>query len=132
MSDHSLLTEAEIDHMERRCAALVEDGRWDHQWTTHSIMCALATIRDRDARLADAAAQIEALRAEVERGREVLGVAREAIAPLAVIAEEYAPEEEGDYQVWRDFDVLGASLQLKRFRRAAAALAKINALTGES
>jgi hypothetical protein len=47
---------------------------------------------------------------------------REALEPFAKIADEYAAQEEDDFQVWRDFDVLGATLPLRNFRRARTAL----------
>lgn len=48
--------------------------------------------------------------------------AEEALRPFAAISDDYSAEEDDDFQVWRDFDVLGASLPLKHFRRARAAL----------
>jgi len=46
----------------------------------------------------------------------------EALRPFADIANEYDDAEDDDFQVWKDFDVMGASLPLKHFRRARAAL----------
>ncbi|WP_038367777.1 hypothetical protein [Bosea sp. UNC402CLCol] len=51
-----------------------------------------------------------------------LKAAREALEPFARIAEEYADQEDDDFQVWRDFDVLGATLPLRIFRAARSAL----------
>lgn len=44
----------------------------------------------------------------------------EAMGPLAAISDEYSDAEDDDFQVWKDFDVLGATLPLKHFRRLAA------------
>lgn len=49
----------------------------------------------------------------------------EALRPLATIADEYGDQEDDDFQVWKDFDLLGATLPLKHFRRARAALAAL-------
>lgn len=61
--------------------------------------------------------------ARAERAESELAVIREALEPFARIADEYSAEEDDDFQVWKDFDVLGATLPLKIFRRARAALA---------
>jgi len=45
-----------------------------------------------------------------------------ALEPFALIADDYAVEEEDEFQVWNDFDVLGASLPLRIFRSARRAL----------
>lgn len=81
MSDVALLTEAEITEQERVIILVKAHNLHLAPW--EGIERYIVTIRDlqakcgyRDSRLADAAAQIEALRAEVERGRESLGVAR--------------------------------------------------------
>ena len=47
---------------------------------------------------------------------------RGALEPFAAIAEEYSDAEDDDFQVWKDFDVLGATLPLSHFRRARSAL----------
>jgi hypothetical protein len=64
---------------------------------------------------AEAADTIEALRSQ-------LAEAREALKPFAEIANEYTDAEDDTFQVWRDFDVLGATLPLRNFRRARAVL----------
>lgn len=130
MTDAELLTGAEIDYMERRCAALLEDGRWDHAWTTHSVMCALATIRDlqdnladQDARVVDAAAQIEALRAEAERQQQALKAARDAL----VWVTSWTSNPVSSFSVM----ALDGFFQIAR-EKTDEALAKIDGLTRES
>lgn len=49
---------------------------------------------------------------------------REALKPFAAIADEYADQEDDDFQVWKDFDVLGATLPLKHFRAARRVLSE--------
>ncbi len=69
-----------------------------------------------DAALTDKSADaLEAAATEAER-------LREALEPFAAIADEYAAQEDDDFQVWRDFDALGASLPLRHFRAARQAL----------
>ncbi|BCH33162.1 hypothetical protein MesoLjLc_50920 [Mesorhizobium sp. L-8-10] len=47
----------------------------------------------------------------------------EALKPFAAIADEYSEQEDDDFQVWNDFDVLGANLPLRHFRAARCAIA---------
>lgn len=54
----------------------------------------------------------------------------EALRPFAAIADEYADDEDDDFQVWRDFDVLGATLPLRHFRKARSALAALSPTEG--
>lgn len=49
----------------------------------------------------------------------------EALQFFAAIADEYDDQEDDEFQVWKDFDVLGATLPLKHFRRARTALAGV-------
>ncbi|WP_379069183.1 Lar family restriction alleviation protein [Mesorhizobium sp. UC22_110] len=49
----------------------------------------------------------------------LLDRAREVIKPFAAIAAEYSDQEDDGFQVWTDFDVLGATLPLKIFRAAS-------------
>jgi hypothetical protein len=49
----------------------------------------------------------------------LLESARQVIKPFAEIAAEYADQEDDEFQVWKDFDVLGATLPLKIFRAAS-------------
>lgn len=49
-----------------------------------------------------------------------LAEANKVLEPFARIADEYGDEED-DFQIWKDFDVLGASLPLKHFRAARRA-----------
>ena len=60
----------------------------------------------------------------VEAVREALA----ALKPFVDIANEYDDAEDDDFQVWRDFDVLGATLPLRNFRRARAAHERLSAL----
>lgn len=65
-------------------------------------------------RCADITARAEAAEAQ-------LAEARKALEPFARIADDYTDEEDDDFQVWKDFDVLGATLPLKHFRAARRA-----------
>lgn len=71
--------------------------------------------------LEEAATALEAQQAQIKR-------LAEALRPLALIADNYDDEEDDAFQVWQDFDILGASLPLRNFRRARSAL---NEVTGE-
>jgi hypothetical protein len=55
--------------------------------------------------------------------------ALEALKLFADIANEYDDAEDDDFQVWRDFDVLGATLPLRNFRKARVAHQKLAALS---
>lgn len=46
----------------------------------------------------------------------------EELRPFAAVADKYSDAEDDDFQVWLDFDVLGAMLTLRHFRAARAAL----------
>ena len=48
--------------------------------------------------------------------------AEAVIKPFADIAEEYSDQEDDDFEVWKDFDVLGATLPLRIFRAARSYL----------
>jgi hypothetical protein len=62
---------------------------------------------------------------------EPVGVkeAIEALTPLAAIADEYSDAEDDEFEVWQDFDVLGATLPLRNFRAARKALRILSALS---
>jgi Rad3-related DNA helicase len=70
--------------------------------------------------------------ASIRRAREAVAATQAAEArvreleaglrPFATIADEYTDQEDDDFQVWKDFDVLGATLPLRIFRRARALL----------
>jgi hypothetical protein len=62
------------------------------------------------------------LRDEVER----------VLKPFAKIAAEYADEEDDEFQIWKDFDVLGATLPLHIFRAASALLSRLRAEGGRN
>ena len=79
-------------------------------------------------RAAEASSQKATISSQSERIAELEAALREkdkALKPFAAIADDYADQEDDDFQVWRDFDVLGASLPLRHFRRARAALAPL-------
>lgn len=80
----------------------------------------LATIRDINSQLRYGT---WALRAEITSQSAMLDRAREVIKPFAAIAAEYADQEDDEFQVWKDFDVLGATLPLKIFRAASRLIA---------
>lgn len=61
--------------------------------------------------------------AKWERAEAQLAEANKALEPFARIADDYTDEEDDDFQVWKDFDVLGATLPLKHFRAGRQALA---------
>lgn len=67
-------------------------------------------------------AEALALVEEIERMRADNARLREALKPFAAIANDYNDQDADDFEVFTDFDNLGASLPLKRFRRARAAL----------
>lgn len=55
--------------------------------------------------------------------------ALEALKPFADIANEYVDQEDDDFQVWKDFDVIGATLPLRIFRNARAIYRQLAALS---
>jgi vacuolar-type H+-ATPase subunit I/STV1 len=77
----------------------------------------LSALESRPVALADASPKDTAKDSE-------LAEARAALEPFGKIAEEYADQEDDDFQVWRDFDVLGATLPLRIFRRARTVLSR--------
>ena len=64
----------------------------------------------------------EAAEADRDRLAKLVAEMRDALKPFSAIAEEYSDSEGDDFQVWKDFDVLGATLPLRIFRRARALL----------
>lgn len=76
---------------------------------------ALVRLSDVVDALSTAEATIASLRGEVERKNA-------ALKPFAEIADGYSSSEDEDVEVWKDFDVLGASLPLRIFRTARAAI----------
>lgn len=87
-----------------------EPGHWgsEYQIGKWIALCSPANIATLLARIADL--------------QDAVRVKDEALRPFATIAEDYADQEDDDFQVWRDFDVLGATLPLRIFRRARTAL----------
>lgn len=61
----------------------------------------------------EAAGGLESLQAELAKARDV-------IRPFAEIADNYADQEDDDFDVLYDFDVLGRRLKLRLFRAARA------------
>ena len=59
--------------------------------------------------------------ARLKEAEAKLAEANKALEPFARIADDYTDEEDDDFQVWKDFDVLGATLPLKHFRAARRA-----------
>lgn len=55
------------------------------------------------------------------RAARLLREMHEALEPFAAIAAGYEEDDDDDFQVWKDFDLLGASLPLSIFRRARKA-----------
>lgn len=81
----------------------------------------LEQMRERlDARERDPVGMQERRRAEAAEARNAELV--KALVPFAHIAESYSDQEDDEFQVWTDFDALGATLPLRIFRRARAAL----------
>lgn len=62
-----------------------------------------------------------ALVAEARAAEAKVEGLRTALEPFAKIAAEYSASEDDDFQVWKDFDVLGATLPLRIFRCASQA-----------
>lgn len=75
-------------------------------------------------RAEEAEAKIIGLEAQRDTLKARVAVMDAALEPFSKIADEYADQEDDDFQVWRDFDVLGATLPLRIFRRAREAHAK--------
>lgn len=72
----------------------------------------------------------DATRRRAEAAEAKLEAAAAALEPFKNIADEYTDAEDDDFQVWKDFDVLGATLPLRIFRRAREASALLSEPSG--
>ncbi len=102
-------TQASIEMLERHCS---------HEW---------AEMQDADAPWTDITVPIHDLERVLRFARTAQAEAsalRETLKSFAEIAESYSDSEDDALQMWKDFDVLGASLPLSIFRRARAALSE--------